>query len=62
MLRQAKIDVNAKECLVLGTGGASVAIAYALEKLKATRIDFCSRTGDINYENVYTVQSDAEII
>lgn len=62
MLRQAKIDVNAKKCLVLGTGGASVAIAYALEKLKAARIDFCSRTGDINYENVYTVQSDVEII
>ena len=62
MLRQAKIDVNAKKCLVLGTGGASVAIAYALEKLKAAKIDFCSRTGDINYENVYTVQSDVEII
>lgn len=62
MLRQTKIDVNAKKCLVLGTGGASVAIAYALEKLKAARIDFCSRTGDINYENVYTVQSDVEII
>ena len=62
MLRQAKIDVNAKKCLVLGTGGASVAIAYALEKLKAARIDFCSRTGDINYENVYTVQSDVKII
>lgn len=62
MLRQAKIDVNAKKCLVLGTGGASVAIAYALKKLKAARIDFCSRTGDINYENVYTAQSDVEII
>ncbi len=62
MLRQAGIDVNAKKCLVLGTGGASVAIEYALKKLNAARIDFCSRTGDINYENVYTAQSDAEII
>jgi len=62
MLRQAGIDVNAKNCLVLGTGGASAAISYALNKLGAARIVFCSRTGDINYENVYTVQSDAEII
>ena len=62
MLRQAKIDVTDKNCLVLGTGGASAAINYALKQLGAARIDFCSRTGEINYENVYTAQSDAQII
>ena len=62
MLRRAGIDICGKNCLVLGTGGASAAISYALKKLNAARVDFCSRTGDINYDNVYTVQADAEII
>ena len=62
MLRHTGIDIDGKNCLVLGTGGASAAISYALKKLNAARIDFCSRTGDINYDNVFTVQSDAEII
>ena len=62
MLRCADIDIDGKNCLVLGTGGASAAISYALKKLNAARIAFCSRTGDINYDNVYTMQSDAEII
>lgn len=62
MLRRAGIEVDGKNCLILGTGGASAAVSYALKTLKAARIDFCSRSGSLNYENVYTAESDVQII
>ena len=62
MLERAGIDPAGKNCLILGTGGASVAVEYALEKMGAAKIDFCSRSGQINYENVYTVAQDSEVI
>lgn len=37
--------------LVLGSGGSSKAIQYALEKLHIT-FDVCSRKGELNYSNV----------
>ena len=62
MLGRAGIDPSNKNCLILGTGGASVAVEYALKKMGAAKIDFCSRSGQINYENVYTVAQDSQII
>ena len=62
MLERAGIDPSNKNCLILGTGGASTAVHYALKKMGAAKIDFCSRTGEINYENVYTVAQDSQII
>ena len=62
MLESAGIDVSGKQCLILGTGGASVAVEYALKKMGAAKIDFCSRSGDINYENVYDVAADVQIV
>ncbi len=62
MLQSAGIEVAGKNCLILGTGGASVAVEYALKKLSAAKIDFCSRTGTINYENVYEVAADTQIV
>ena len=62
MLESAGIDVAGKQCLILGTGGASVAVEYALKKMGAAKIDFCSRSGDINYENVYDVAADVQIV
>ena len=62
MLQSAGIDPVGKNCLILGTGGASVAVEYALKKMDAAKINFCSRTGEINYENVYTVAQDSQII
>ena len=62
MLQSAGIDPAGKNCLILGTGGASVAVEYALKKMGAAKIDFCSRSGHINYENVYTVAQDSEVI
>ncbi|MCR4901212.1 MAG: AAA family ATPase, partial [Treponema sp.] len=62
MLQSAGMDPAGKNCLILGTGGASVAVEYALKKMGAAKIDFCSRSGHINYENVYTVAQDSEVI
>ena len=62
MLESAGIEAAGKHCLILGTGGASVAVEYALKKIGASKIDFCSRTGQINYENVYELAADAQII
>ena len=62
MLTNAGIDVAGKNCLILGTGGASAAVNYALKQMEAGSINFCSRTGQINYENVYSVAQDTQII
>ena len=62
MLESAGIEAAGKHCLILGTGGASVAVEYALKKMGASKIDFCSRTGQINYENVYELAAAAQII
>ncbi len=62
MLQSAGIEVAGKNCLILGTGGASVAVEYALKKMSAAKIDFCSRTGRINYENVYQLEADTQIV
>ena len=62
MLESAGIEVAKKNCLILGTGGASVAVEYALKKMGAAKIDFCSRSGQINYENVYEDAADVQIV
>ena len=62
MLQNAGIEVAGKKCLILGTGGASVAVEYALKKMGAAQIDFCSRSGQINYENVYEAAADTQIV
>ena len=62
MLQSAEIEAAGKNCLILGTGGASVAVEYALKKMGAAQINFCSRTGTINYENVYEAAADTQIV
>ena len=62
MLTNAGIDVAGKNCLILGTGGASAAVNYALKQMGAGSIKCCSRTGEINYENVYEAAADTQII
>lgn len=62
MLKNAGIDTSEKKCMILGTGGASAAVCYALERSGAASIVFCSRTGEINYENVYEKAADVQVI
>ena len=62
MLESSDIDPSGKTVLILGTGGASAAVNEALIELNAGKIVFVSRSGDVNYANVYDVCSDARII
>ena len=61
MLKREEINVASKSCLVLGTGGASAAVTYALRKLGAS-VNLCSRTGEINYYNVYDILPNTQVI
>ena len=62
MLKSSGIDPEGKTVLILGTGGASAAVNTALTKMHAGAVKFVSRSGGINYTNVYELCSDAKII
>lgn len=62
MLKSASIEAEGRKCLVLGHGGAAGAVEYALIMMGASSVTFCSRREDINYENVYDICSDAQVI
>ncbi len=61
MLDRAKIDVTGKKTLVLGTGGTSLTARHVLADRKAAEVLIVSRTGTLNYQNVYD-HTDAAII
>ncbi len=61
MTKTAGITVADKKCLVLGTGGASLAIKAGLKEMGAGEILSISRSGENNYDNL-SLHSDADII
>ena len=61
LLRRAVFSPRAKKVLVLGSGGASAAVVYALEKQQAREIVVVSRDGKDNYSNL-SRHTDAELI
>ena len=56
------IDVRGKKALVLGSGGTSHTACYALRAMGAGDCIVVSRRGAVNYENVYSLHADAEVI
>ncbi len=62
LVRRSGVDVKNKTVLVLGTGGASLTVRASLEQLGAAEILSVSRTGKINYKNVYDFSSADVII
>jgi len=58
---RADIDFKGKKVLVLGSGGASAGVQAAAAGAGAAEVLVVSRTGALNYENVYQV-SGAEVI
>lgn len=62
MLNHAGIDVRNKKVLVLGSGGASKTAKVACVDLGAKEVVIVSRSGQVNYENVYSLHQDANII
>ena len=54
------LSVSGKKTLVLGSGGASAAVQFALKRLGA-QVVVISRTGENNYENLF-LHADARFI
>ena len=61
LLRQAKLDPAGKECLVLGSGGASVMACAVLRAMGAASVIVVSRKGQDNYENL-SKHADADLL
>lgn len=61
MVWKSKLRVLGRKCLVLGSGGASLAVQYVLDKLGAEEIVVISRSGPDNYDNLAR-HWDAQII
>ncbi len=61
MVWHSRVPVTGRKCLVLGSGGASLAVRYVLERLGAGEIVVISRLGEDNYENLDR-HADAEIV
>ena len=61
LTRHAGIDVRGRNCLVLGSGGASKTVCACLRKLDAAEITVISRSGPDNYQNL-SRHADARII
>ncbi len=62
LLTHGKIEVKGKKVLILGTGGASLTACTVCADMGADSIKLVSRSGEINYENVYEKCSDAEVV
>lgn len=61
MTKLAKLDLNKKRILILGSGGASLAVQAACNVLGASEISVVSRTGKLNYQNIKS-KSNCDII
>lgn len=62
MVKRSGVDITGEKVLVLGTGGASSSIKYALKELGAGGIIECGRNSEVNYTNVYEAAKDAGVI
>lgn len=61
-LEKSGISPKGKNVLILGTGGASLTARTVSADMGARSITFVSRTGEVNYENVYLKCPDTEIV
>ena len=61
LLTSQNINVTDKKVLILGSGGSSLTVKTILEDFQASKIITVSRTGEVNYDNIYN-HSDTDII
>lgn len=61
-IEKSGVVIKDKNVLILGTGGASLTARTVSADMGAQSITFVSRTGEINYENVYEKCSQAQIV
>ena len=61
-VEKSGIIIKGKKVLILGTGGASLTARTVSEDMEAESITFVSRSGEVNYGNVYSRCADTEVI
>ncbi len=61
MVESMNVDPRGKKAVILGSGGAMLAVRTALEDMGAREIIVVSRSGENNYDNLH-LHSDAEIV
>ena len=61
-LQGAGIALDGKRVLILGSGGASKTAVAVARDAGAAEVVIVSRSGEVNYDNVYSLHGDAEII
>lgn len=61
MAKNAGIELKNKKVVILGSGGAQLAVRYALKKAEAKEVVTVSRSGADNYENLHR-HYDADVI
>jgi len=62
MADRAGVTLTGKKVVILGSGGTSLTAQAAARRRKAREIIVVSRSGEINYEKLYTEHTDAEVI
>lgn len=62
MLKTAGIHPEGQKALILGSGGTCLTATTALKRLGAREIHVVSRSGPLNYQNLYDLHGDAEIL
>lgn len=61
-LASAGIALSGKRVLILGSGGASKTAVAVARDARAAEVVIVSRSGEVNYDNVYSLHGDAEVI
>ncbi|MBQ7897216.1 MAG: shikimate kinase [Clostridia bacterium] len=61
MAKNAKVELKDKKVIILGSGGAQLAVRHALKKAEAKEVITVSRSGENNYENL-SRHYDADVI
>jgi len=62
MVKKSGIEIKNKKVLILGTGGASLTANTVCADMGAESIVHVSRTGEVNYENVYSLCAEYQVI
>ena len=62
LIKKSKINIRGKNVLIMGTGGTSLTAHAVARNLGAKKIYVVSRTGSINYRNVYAIKNIEVII
>jgi len=61
MVESMAVDPSGKKAVILGSGGAMLAVRTALEDMGASEIIVVSRSGENNYDNLH-LHADAQIV